>query len=441
MNINSTHSILASIAAEVAKHGDKAHVFAAINAVLSEYRKVQGQDLALAMYMASAKKDVAILARAFAKMGKRRDAVLAAINTAYAVHGYDKNAIADLAVYTAKMATGIAGSHVYQGVDSFAELTAVLRHDDGLLSMLQAWGKSLAHEKSAANAAQFVDAELLGIYKHNLLAIGKAMAAKGNTKDLVPFFDGVTVSWAAAAYEALAEGGKPSAVINGLKAIIAAAINAAFYKERSISHPLAGVIEGRNTAYRTLFPSGNTKKVDVRVDSPAAAENAYAGGDDVLVLVGERILNLGYAPSAGDLEEAIASHKQEVQAVADRLLAKAAVIFHALGMEVKEGGVEYTTFEALKDAIYAGCEARSKAKAEAKAEAKALQQAMLAVQAASKMDAASRSQFLAAVKDLPLAKAKEALAIKAKAVLAAANEGDVLIAAHRLNGPAKGVRA
>ena len=415
--------IIAAIAVQVHAANDNHHVFAATQAVLGEYRRDQGAALARLVYTsARAKEPMKALAKGFQALVKRRDAVLEGINTARAVYGFAKYTLTDLGVWSCNMQTGIAGSAVWQSVNTLPELMAILRHDQKQLDLLMAWGRSQAHAGEAVAAAAAITPAMLAAWEQSLMAIGAAVQKKG--MQVVPFKKGVAMEWAVDSYTAATQGGKPGAMLRGVADAVRAAINAAYFAQRNADsrdagYALAGVISGHRTAYGVLFPREQRGRVHVAADAGVGQE-AYAGAEDVVIDIGGRLANLGNNPSADELEEAISAYLTWESQKAERLLGDAEACMSHLTCSIKFGEAEYATFPELKAAIWQSLADRAKERKEAAAASKELQQAKLAVQVASTMDAVSRRMFLATQKHLDLKAAAELL--KEEALAAASRK-------------------
>lgn len=415
--------IIAAIAVEVHAANDPHHVFAATQAVLGEYRRDQGAALARLVYTsARAKAPMKALAKGFQALVKRRDAVLGAVNTSRSVYGFHKYTLTELGVWSCNMQTGIEGSAVWQSVNSLPELMAILRHDQKQLDLLMAWGRSQAHGEEAVAAAAAITPAMLAAWEQSLLAIGAAVQKKG--KDVVPFKGGVAMEWAVDSYTAATRGGKPGAMLRGVTDAVRAAINAAYFAQRNASsrdagYALAGVVSGHRTAYGVLFPREQRGRVHVGADADVGQE-AYAGAEDVVIDIGGRLANLGNTPTADELEEAIMAYLTWEGQKAERLLGDAEACMSRLTCGIKFEEAEYATFPELKAAIWESLAARGKERKEAAEVSKALQQAKLAVQVASTMDAVSRRVFLATQKHLDLQAAAQLL--KEEALAAASRK-------------------
>ena len=415
--------IIAAIAAQVHAANDNHHVFAATQAVLGEYRRDQGAALARLVYTsAKAKAPMKALAKGFQALVKRRDAVLEAVNTARAVYGFAKYTLTDLGVWSCNMQTAIEGSAVWQSVNSLPELMAILRHDQRQLDLLMAWGRSQAHAGEAVAAAAAITPAMLAAWEQSLMAIGAAVQKKG--MEVVPFKKGVAMEWAVDSYNAATQGGKPGAMLRGVADAVRAAINAAYFAQRNANsreagYALAGVVSGHRTAYGVLFPREQRGRVHTAADADVGQE-AYAGAEDVVVDIGGRLANLGNNPTADELEEAISAYLTWEGQKAERLLGDAEACMLRLTCSIKFEEVEYTAFHELKAAIWESLATRAKERKEAAEASKELQQAKLAVQVASTMDAVSRRMFLATQKHLNLKAAAELL--KGEALVAASRK-------------------
>lgn len=417
------HQLIASIAVAVHAANDPHHVFAATQEVLGTYRRDQGAALARLVYTsARAKVPMKALAKGFQALVKRRDAVLEAVNTARALYGFSKYTLTDLGVWSCNMQTGVAGSAVWQSVDSLPELMEILRHDQRQLDLLMAWGRSQAHAGEAVAAAAAITPAMLAAWEQSLLAIGNAVQKKG--MEVVPFKKGVAMEWAVDSYVAATQGGKPGAVLRGVADAVRAAINAAYFAQRNADsrdagYALAGVVSGHRTAYGVLFPREQRGRVHVAADADVGQE-AYAGAEDVVIGIGGRSVNLGNNPSADELEEAIVAYLTWEGQKAEQLLGDAEACMSHLSCSIRFGDAEYTAFPELKAAIWQSLADRAKERKEAAEASKELQQAKLAVQVASTMDAVSRRMFLATQKHLDLQAAAQLL--KEEALAAASRK-------------------
>ena len=413
-------AIIAAIAVEVHAANDNHHVFAATQAVLGEYRRDQGAALAKLVYTSSRRKaPMKALAKGFQTLVKRRDAVLEAVNTARSVYGFAKYTLTDLGVWSCNMQTSITGSAVWQAVNTLPELMAILRHDQKQLDLLMAWGRSQVHGEEAVTAAAAITPAMMKAWEKSLLAIGNAVQKKGG--DVVPFLDGVAMEWAVDAYSAATQGGKPGAMLRGVADAVRAAINSAYFAQRNADsreagYALAGVVSGHRTAYGVLFPREQRGRQHIAADADVGQE-AYAGAEDVVIDIGGRLANLGNNPTADELEEAIMAYLTWEAQKAERLLDDAEACMSHLTCGIRFQEVEYTTFPALKDAIWADLAARAKERKEAAEASKELAQARLVLQVAATMDAVSRRMFLGTQKHLDLHAAAETL--KAEAAITA----------------------
>ena len=424
------NAIIAAVATQVYAANDPHHVFAATQAVLGEYRRDQGAALARLVYTSTrAKEPVKALAKGFQALVKRRDAVLEGINTARAVYGFARYTLTDLGVWSCNMQTDIEGSAVWQSVNSLPELMAILRHDQRQLDLLMAWGRSQVHGEEAVAAAAAITPAMLAAWEQSLLAIGAAVQRKG--MEVVPFKQGVALEWAVEGYTAATQGGKPGAMLRGVADAVRAAINAAYFAHRNANsreagYALAGVVSGHRTAYGVLFPREQRGRVHVAADADVGQE-AYAGAEDVVVNVGGRLVNLGNTLGADELEEAITAYLTWEAQKAERLLSDAANCMAYLSCGIRFEEVEHTTFHELQDAIWQSLADRARERKEAAEASKELQQAKLAVQVASTMDAVSRRMFLATQKHLDLQAAAQLL--KEEALVAARRKAEAEAAA------------
>lgn len=415
--------IIAAVAVAVHAANDPHHVFAATQEVLGTYRRDQGAALARLVYKASkAKVPMKALAKGFQALVKRRDATLEAVNTARTLYGFARYTLTDLGVWSCNMQTEITGSAVWQSVNSLPELMEILRHDQRQLDLLMAWGRSQAHAGEAVAAAAAITPAMLAVWEQSLKAIGAAVQKKG--MEVVPFKEGVAMEWAVDSYTAATQGGKPGAMLRGVADAVRAAINAAYFAQRNADsrdagYALAGVVSGHRTAYGVLFPREQRGRVHVAADADVGQE-AYAGAEDVVIDIGGRSVNLGNNPSADELEEAIMAYLTWEGQKAERLLGDAEACMARLTCSIKFGEAEYTTFPELKAAIWQSLADRAKERKEAAEASKELQQAKLAVQVASTMDAVSRRVFLATQKHLDLKAAAELL--KEEALAAASRK-------------------
>lgn len=417
----SKNSLIAAIAKNVHERGaDDSAVFSASSEVLSAFRREQGAALALLLYKSSRCKRkqsrMKALAKGFEVLAKRRDAVLEAINTCRAIYGFGRYTLPELGVYSLPMATGIEGSEVWQAINSCTELMEALRHDQKQFERLLAWGRTIYHADEAAAAASAICPLLHKVWVKSILAIGNAVHKKGG--ETVPFQDGHGVQWAVDAYEAAMHGGKPGAVLRGVSDAIKAGINAAYFanrnaKAREQGYELAGVVAGHKSAFYILNPREQRGRYHEGRDAKDH-EGVYAGGEDIIVEIGERTVNLGYAPDKDELDEALASYAEWQEGYAGVLLGDAAQVMGELTCPVRHRDGEYQNFEALKQAIWIELEERSVQRKEAAAANKALERAMLVVQVAAKMDAVSRRTFLSTQQHLPLAEATRLLAAESR---------------------------
>lgn len=444
------HQLVATISSTVAKRGDDHEVFAVTRELLDTYRKQQAEEMAALVYRASksAQKN-STFKEGFAALVKRRDKVLQVVNTARAVHGFQKYALDELGVYSTQMEV-MTGSKVWQTIHTHHEMVELFKKDRSHLDLLMAWGRTLVHGDEALAAAQMMSARVKAAYKQSLVAIGKAMKAKGNTKDLVPFGEGCwAVQWAVDAYEAAMrpEGKKQGAVLRGVGDAIKAAISSAFYAERQAAareeYQLAHITQNHKQAWALLFPredavavhKGTDADEHIREGRGSAEERhdadygseGYAGAECILVQTPWRVIDLGTNPSATEVSEAQSVAEAEYAAHAESLLQNAELMFAQLTCGVKEGDEVHDDFTKLKEAIYTRLAARRKERKEAKAFDKALSKAVMVVQTAMPMDAVSRRTFLAAFKDrLPLDQAVAYLAAKTKVEEPSAEELEAL---------------
>lgn len=416
------HRMLATIASQVADRGDNHSVFAVTQEVLAQFRKEQGQELAKVVYEGSRmeKGRIKHLAEGFEALAKRRDSVLEVVNTARTLYGFGKYTLQEISVYSFRMNTGIEGAPVWQGVNSCAELMECLRHDKKQFELLTAWGRSLCHADEVMEAEAAITPRMVEAWEHSLLAIGRAMRRKG--AEVVPFLNGHAAPWAADAYHgAISRAGKPGAMLRGVSDAIKATINAAYFADRNAKsvdngYTLAGVVQGHRTAYGILSPrEGDGRRAEVRWDANAGQE-AYAGAESVLVDVGTRVVDLGNNPTAEELREAINAYLVHQGTKAQCLLEDAEACMARLTAEIKHGDACYSGFAALKEAIWTELAASARQRKEAAEASEALQLAKLAVQVASKMDAASRSMFIKAQGHLPLSEAAALLKAEADVV-------------------------
>ncbi len=439
-NINklTVHQLTAAITREVAAHHDDHKVFEVTRTVLDSYRRAQSEAVAKLVYTASkSHQKNSVFKEGFAALAKQRDKVLEAVNLTRAVHGFQKYTIDELGVYSTQMEV-MAGSNVWQSINTHHELVELFRKDRSRLDLLLAWGRSLAHGDEGLAAAKAMTPLIKTAYKQSLVGIGKAMHSKGNTKDLVPFGKGCwAVSWAADAYEAVMdpEGKKPGQVLRGVSDAIKAAISGAFFANRSATndYQLAHIVQGHRTAWNALFPREDEATVHKGTDhdehlresrNEDLGSDEYDGADDVLVELPDRVLNLGRSPDQATVKEAQHTAFTAYALRAERLLEDAALLFGFLSCGVKDGEAELDTFDALKEVIYARLAASSKARKEAKDFDKALAKAIMVVQTAMRMDAVSRRTFLKAFEvKLPLDQAVEYLSIERKA--AQPSEADI----------------
>lgn len=417
------HRLLATIASQVTNHNDNYRVFAVTQEVIGQFRKGQGEELAKLVYQGSRleKGRIKHLAEGFEALAKRRDSVLEVINTARTLYGFGRYTLPELAVYSFRMNTGIEGAPVWQGINSCAELMECLRHDQAQFELLKAWGRSQSHADEALEAEAAITQPMVEAWEYSLLAIGRAMRRKG--AEVVPFLNGHAAPWAVDAYHStLSRAGKPGAILRGVSDAIKAAINAAYFADRNAKsvdngYTLAGVVQGHRTAYSVLFPrEGDGRRAEVRWDANAGQED-YAGAESVLVDVGTQVVDLGNNPTAEELREAINAYLASQSIKARRLLDDAEACMARLTAEIKHGDAWYGSFAALMGAIWGDLAASARQRKEAAEASEALQLAKLAVQVASKMDAASRSMFIKAQGHLPLGEA--AALIKAEADAAA----------------------
>lgn len=445
INLNATkHQLLASIAREVASTGDDHKVFQVTQQVLNEYRKTQGQDMARLVYEASrsAQKN-SVFKAGFAKLAKRRDTVLEAINLARAVHGFQKYTLDDLGVWSTQMEIA-AGAKVWQSIHTHHELVEVFGKDRAQLDLLLAWGRTLSHGDEGLAAAKAMPAGIKAAYRDSLLGIGKAMKAKGKTDNLVSFEGGWAVEWAVDSYKAAMdpEGKKPGLVLRGVSDAIKAAINSAYYLERranDTSYELSFISQGHKEAWHILNPKDGEatlvhkgtdgderlrdfQRKEERLDADYGSED-YAGAESILLQTPWRTIDMGSNPSAAELQEAQGVAAGEYQAAADDLLAGAELMFGYLSCGIKHGDHTFDAFHELKEVLYMEAEARTKVRREAKAFDKALSKAIMVTQVAMKMDAVSRRTFLAGFKDrLPLDTAVAYLAEQRKVAEPSAEE-------------------
>lgn len=451
VNLNLTkHQLVAAIASAVAQRGDDHEVFAVTREVLDTYRQEQAEAMAKLVYRASksAKKN-STFKEGFAALAKQRDKVLEAVNTARAVHGFQKYTLTELGVYSTQMRV-LAGSKVWQAINTHHEMVQVMANDKDVHAMLMAWGRTLVHGDEALAAAQMMSTRVKAAYKQSLAAIGKAMKARGNTKDLVPFGKGCwAAKWAVDAYEAAMrpEGKKPGAVLRGVGDAIKAAISSAFYAERQAAareeYQLAHITQNHKQAWALLFPREDAVSVhkgtdadehiregrgsaEERHDADYGSED-YAGAECILLQTPWRVIDLGTNPTASEVAEAQSVAEAEYEAHAKSLLQDAELMFAQLTCGVKDADELYNDFTKLKEAIYTRLAARRKERKEAIAFNKALSKAVMVVQTAMPMDAVSRRTFLAAFKDrLPLDQAVAYLAAKTKVEEPSAEELEAL---------------
>lgn len=422
INLNLTsHQLVAAISTEVAGRNDPNSVFDVTRNVLREYNSVQSRGLAKLLYEASREDGAAKKNKAFdlgfTRLEKRRNAVLEAVNLSLAVQGHGKYARGDLGVYSAPMRV-LEGSSIWQSYNSPKEVVQFLMHDSEQKELLLAWGRTLAHGDEARAAAAGMSGLVRAAHKRSLLAIGAAVQRKGG--EVVPFEEGVAVSWAAEAYQALEDStAKDGLVLRGVNDAILAAIGSAFYADRfaKFDHPTAYVVEGQSAAFHLVNPDkvdGRRSRIEVRQDANAGQED-YAGADDIVLQFNNRRYNLGNNPTEIEVRETQAAIRESYEQEAEALLADAEAMFGYLSCGVKENKVIYDTFPALKDAVFERQEANSAQRLEVKNASKELELALVAVEAAERMDAVSRRTFLAAMQHLPLEEAINALATKRKA--------------------------
>ena len=393
----------------------------------NDYRQWANEAMARLVYTASeAKQKNSVFSEGFAAIVKQHAKVLAAVNEARAVFGFTKYA-QDFAVWSSPMEV-MPGSEVWQACNTPSEVVALLKHDRKRYDMLHAWGRSLVHGVGAVAAAKLMGEPVRQAYEASLLAIGRAVARKGNHERLVTFKDGLALDFAVEAYAAVVAPGsrKLGRVIRGVGDAITAALSSAYYDVRRAtddpSYPLRHVISGHRTAYYAL------RAEDRPLDPNRENGEPYAGAEDVVVESSRgRPVNLGNAPTAEDIREAQGLMDAHLNERAEALLSNAEAMFSCLTGGVKDGEVTFTEFAALKDAIWTRLAEAGKARREAAKASKELGQALMAVQVATKMDAVSRRTFLKALEGLPIAEATRLLAAErsakeAKAVTLAAEE-------------------
>lgn len=420
------HQLTAAIAREVGRRNDPHEVFAVTREVTNDYRKWANEAMARLVYTASeAKQKNSVFSEGFAAIVKQHAKVLAAVNEARAVFGFTKYA-QDFAIWSSPMEV-MPGSEVWQACNTPSEVVALLKHDRKRYDMLHAWGRSLVHGVGAVAAAKLMSEPVRQAYKASLLAIGRAVARKGNHERLVAFGDGLALDFAVEAYEAAIapEGKKPGRVIRGVGDAIKAALSSAYYDVRRATddptYPLRHVVSGHRTAFYLLRSEDHARNPEREGTEP------YAGAEDVVVDSPRGPVNLGNTLTLDELHLAQELMDLHLSERAEGLLGNARAMFDQLTGGVKDGEVTYTEFDALKDATWTRLAEAGKARREAAKASKELEQALMAVQVATKMDAVSRRVFLKALEALPIAEATRLLAAErnakeAKATKLAAEE-------------------
>jgi|GEM_PF-3968978 len=387
-----------------------AAVFAMTKDVLWKGGSARGADVATMMFKASIAPKAerqAILDKHWALLEKARDNDVKVVNMVRTRFNLSKYLLdpAAVAVHSFK-SDEVRGDQVTVGAHTQAEFVQRLIENPEHRKMLVNWGRGLVHKDTSAAAAELASPTLLLAKKTSILRLAQY------AKEVVPFATGSGATWSVEAYQAVIDSRagvavKPGKVMRGVKDLIIEGISAAWFARSFAEFPYesAFIIEGKQKAMGLLYPrEARTRddvrelKVETRKDANWGQEE-YAGGESILLRhAQDKVVQMpdGLNIDGDDVRDAVGDARQSFLDYAAELEDNARAM-HAVfegELSIKEGDVEFTDFDQLKEALATRLESRRKVREEARNTDALHMHAMSVLDVAMGMDAVNRRTYV-----------------------------------------------